>query len=173
MEALKLFATENKIEAIFAFSQGSLLSIMLSILIEFDCEYKKLFKDLKCVIICAGFFDPFPTNKELSEYKDKIKHCLYTNKTNESNKANNDEHNCNNVKSFDNESNQSDLITITVPVLNVFGETDEFIKPEKSKQIEKLFKNVQSFNHAGKHFIPSSKADIEKYVEFLEKYLYV
>jgi len=149
---LKNIATENKIEAIFAFSQGSLLSIMLSILIETDNFYKDLFKDLKCIILCAGFFDPFPINKELEKHKEKIRNILFSN---------------NSEKISEQDSN----FTINIPILNVFGEADEFIKAEKSKQIEKLIKNVETFIHPGKHFIPSAKVDIERYSDFLEKYL--
>lgn len=153
LEALKKIATESKIEAIFAFSQGSLLSIMLSILIETEESYRELFKDLKCFIICAGFLDPYPLNKELLSCKDKIISTL-------------------NSKSDERSGSDDGEFSLRIPVLNVFGEADEFIRPEKSKNVEKLFMNFESFSHPGKHFIPSAKQDIERYVTFLGKYLY-
>lgn len=153
---MKKIATENKIESIFAFSQGSLLSIILSILIKTDNAYKDLFKDLKCVILCAGFLEPFPNNEELIEHKEKIKNILLFN---------------NDIKKESIAEEDNHLI-MPIPILNVFGEADEIIKPEKSKNIEKLYINVESFNHPGKHFIPSAKQDIERYVSFLQKYLF-
>ena len=152
LEALKAIASESKVEAIFAFSQGSLLSLMLGILIETEQSYKELFKDLKCFILCAGFLDPYPSNSELLTYKDKITSALHTE--------------CSERPGTDKER-----FSLSIPVLNVFGEADEFIKPEKSKSVEKLFMNVESFSHPGKHFIPSAKPDIERYISFLGKYL--
>ena len=148
---VKNLAKENKIEAIFAFSQGSFFSLILSILIETNQEYKNIFKDLKCILLCAGFFDPFPNNKEMIEKKEFIQNILSSDNNNQ---------NINDNSCF-----------IDVPLLNIFGEADDIINKEKSKNIEKLFKNFQTFNHPGKHFIPSSKLDIQIYVDFLEKYL--
>ncbi len=56
-------------------------------------------------------------------------------------------------------------------MMNVFGQNDQFVQNEKSKEIVKFFQNYEIFNHKGKHFVPSSKADIIKFEEFLEKYL--
>lgn len=125
---------------------------MLSVLIETDDCYKELFRDLKCFILCAGFLDPYPSNNELLGCKDRILNTLNTN--------------CNERSSLD-----ENVFSMSIPILNVFGEADEFIKPEKSKNVEKLFKSFESFNHPGKHFIPSAKGDIERYVSFLGKYL--
>jgi hypothetical protein len=138
---------------------------MLGILIETENSYKELFKDLKCFILCAGFLDPFPINNEMLEHKEKIKRILVAN--NNFNNFNNKNENEKNEKS----AAENNEYIISVPVLNIFGEADEIIKPEKSKNVEMIFKNVESFNHPGKHFIPSGKPDIEKYVCFLEKYL--
>ncbi len=127
---------------------------MLGILIETDNTYKELFKHLKCFILCAGCLDPYPNNKELLEHKDRINKVLFENNNNS------EEDTCDN-KDF----------VISIPILNVFGEADEIIKPERSKNSEKLYKSVESFNHLGKHFIPSKKPDIDRYVSFLEKFL--
>lgn len=137
---------------------------MLGILIETENAYKDLFKDLKCFILCAGFLDPFPNNNEMLVHKEIIKRILVE-KNNNFNKNKNENEN-NETSAAEN----NDYL-IGLPILNIFGEADEIIKPEKSKNIEKICRNVESFNHAGKHFIPSAKLDIEKYVSFLEKYL--
>lgn len=147
LNTLKKIAIENKIEAIFSFSQGSLLTLLLILLIEFEDEYKFAFKNLKCIILCAAFLDPFPNNFEIRDKKEIIQSLL---------------------SKIDDTKNQG---LINTPILNIFGETDEFIKKEKSKNIEKLFKNVESFIHPGKHFVPSSKEDIERYVIFLQKHI--
>lgn len=151
LSLLKALAKENKIEAIFAFSQGSLLTLILSILIEINHEYKSAFKDVKCVLLFSGFLDPFPLNKEIEEKRELIKQAL--------------------LRENNNDEKPKDEFLITIPTLNTFGETDEFIPKEKCKNIEKLFKSVTSYCHPGKHFIPSTKDDIEKYLNFLNQYL--
>jgi len=165
LELLRKIGKENKIEAIFAFSQGSLLTLLLSILVEFENEYKEIFKELKCIILCAGFLDPYPNNKEILDKKEIIQSFL--NRGIQQEKGNISENNLNDhFHSYYNE-----MYLIKIPIMNIYGELDDIIIKEKSKNIEKLFKSVESFHHPGKHFIPSSKAEIEKYVTFLNKYL--
>lgn len=165
MELVRKIGKENTIEAIFAFSQGSLLTLLLSLLITFENEYKQIFKDLKCVILCAGFLDPYPNNKEILDKKEIIQSFL--NRGIQEVKSNISESNLNDHF----HTHDNDLFLIKIPLMNIYGELDDIIIKEKSKNVEKLFKSVESFHHPGKHFIPSSKAEIEKYVSFLSKYL--
>ena len=58
-----------------------------------------------------------------------------------------------------------------IPMMDVFGQNDQFVQNEKSKEITKFFNNYEIFCHKGKHFVPSSKADIIIFENFLEKYL--
>jgi predicted esterase len=161
---LKKIGEEYKIEAIFSFSQGSLMSIFLNILIESEKEYKEIFKDLKCLILCSGFLDPYPKNKEILAQKEIIQGLLFKEKQI---KTNQDDNFLKNKNHIDNDN----LPIIKIPLMNVYGEEDDIIPKEKSKNIENLFKYVQSFNHPGKHFIPSAKGDIEKYILFLNEHL--
>ncbi len=137
---------ENKnIEVIISFSQGTVILILMIILSLYKTEkynFKQHFPNLKCLICVSVFFRPFPENEEFQDLVDEV--------LNKNEKF---------VKKFD------------VPMMNVFGQNDQFVQNEKSKEIVKFFQNYEIFNHKGKHFVPSSKADIIKFEEFLEKYL--
>ena len=137
---------ENKnIEAIISFSQGSVILILIIILSLYKNEkykFKDHFPNLKCIICVSGFFRPFPENEEFLELVDEV--------------LNKDEKL---VKKCD------------IPMMNVFGENDQFVQTEKCKEITKFFSNYEVFCHKGKHYVPSSKADIIKFEDFLEKYL--
>jgi len=138
---------KNKVEVIFGFSQGSLLATFLSIMISSNIEYKKKFNDLKCVILCAGFIEPFPLNEEFKERYELIKDLVMNKKENKD-------------------------AFIDIPTLHIYGETDPYIKKEKSQNLEKLFKNIESYPHPGKHFVPLSKEEVIKYKDFIKKNVY-
>ena len=137
---------ENKdIEAIISFSQGSVVLILIIILSLYKNEkynFKEHFPNLKCLICVSGFFRPFPENEE---YQDLIDEVL-----NKDEKL---------VKKFD------------IPMMDVYGQNDQFVQNEKCKEITKFFSNYEIFCHKGKHYVPSSKQDIVKFENFLEKYL--
>ena len=137
---------ENKnIEVIISFSQGTVILILMIILSLYKNEkynFKEHFPNLKSLICVSGFFRPFPENEEFQDLVDEV--------------LNKDEKL---VKKFD------------IPMMDVFGQNDQFVENEKSKEITKFFSNYEIFCHKGKHFIPSSKADIILFENFLEKYL--
>jgi predicted esterase len=135
---------KNKVEIIFGFSQGSLIATFLCILISSNEEFKKKFIDLKCIILCAGFIEPIPLNEMFKDRYELIKNLINS------------------------ENNKTEAF-INLPTLNIYGETDTFIVKEKSQNLEKLFKNIESYPHPGKHFVPLSKEDIKKYIDFIKK----
>ena len=141
----KIGLDNKNIEVIISFSQGTVILILIIILSLYKSEkynFKQHFPNLKCLICVSGFFRPFPENEEFQDLIDEI--------------LNKDEKL---VKKFD------------IPMMNVFGEKDQFVQSEKRKDITKFFNNYEVFCHKGKHFVPSSKADIIKFEEILEKYL--
>ena len=137
---------DNKdIEVIISFSQGTVILILMIILDLYKNEkynFKQHFPKLNCLICVSGFFRPFPENEEFQDLADEI--------------LNKDEKL---VKKFD------------IPMMDVYGQNDQFVENEKCKEITKFFTNYEIFCHKGKHFVPSSKADIIKFEDFLEKYL--
>ena len=137
---------ENKnIEVIISFSQGTVILILMIILSLYKNEkynFKEHFPNLKCLICVSGFFRPFPENEEFQDLVNEV--------------LNKDEKL---VKKFD------------IPMMDVFGQNDQFVQNEKSKEITKFFSNYEIFCHKGKHFVPSSKADIIIFENFLEKYI--
>jgi len=137
---------ENKnIEVIISFSQGTVILILIIILSLYKNDkynFKEHFPNLKCLICVSGFFRPFPENEEFQDLVDEV--------------LNKDEKF---VKKCD------------IPMMDVFGINDQFVQNEKSKEMTKFFSNFEIFCHKGKHFVPSSKADIIKFENFLEKYL--
>ena len=137
---------DNKdIEVIISFSQGTVILILMIILDLYKNEkynFKQHFPNLKCLICVSGFFRPFPENEEFQDLADEI--------------LNKDEKL---VKKFD------------IPMMDVYGQNDQFVENEKCKEITKFFTNYEIFCHKGKHFVPSSKADIIKFKYFLKKYL--
>ena len=56
-------------------------------------------------------------------------------------------------------------------MMDVYGINDKFVNNDKSKEITKFFEKYEIFCHKGKHFVPSSKADIIKFEDFIEKYI--
>lgn len=149
---LNKLSIENQIDAIFGFSQGAFISLFISILMEIDPEYKEAFKNLKCLILSAGFLDPYPTNKEFIVDKDLIQSILLEKK---------DSAALNNKLNF----------AISIPMLNVIGVRDDIIVKEKSQNISRLFKECEILYHDGDHIVPCGNIHIETYVKFLEKYL--
>ena len=141
----KIGDNNKDIEVIISFSQGTVILIMMIILSLYKNEkynFKQHFPNLKCLICVSGFFRPFPENEEFQDLVDEV--------------LNKDEKL---VKKFD------------IPMMDVYGQNDQFVQSEKSKEITKFFTNYEIFCHKGKHFVPSSKADIIKFEDFLEKYL--
>ena len=133
------------IKIIISFSQGTVILILLILLHLYKTEkynFKKHFPNLKCLICASGFIQPFPENEEFQEIKESI--------------LNSDEISCK---------------KIDIPLMNVFGINDQFVSNDKSKEINKFFEKYEIFCHKGKHFVPSSKADIIKFEEFIEKYI--
>lgn len=100
-----------------------------------------LFSDLKCVVLVAGFINPIPLNEELNKYVD----------------------NCLNNNDYSNK--------ISIPTLHVYGEADEYIPASKSEKALVLFKDPETYVHKGKHCVPSTKGDVEKFLGYLKKYL--
>lgn len=139
---------DKKIECIFGFSQGALITILLAILIK-KGELEKYFPHLKCIVLVSGFIYPFPKNDELKFYIDTIKQ-LYENEPSK--------------------TKEYEELKIDIPILNVYGEADEFIPAIKSEKMSRIFKYVEVYPHKGKHFIPTSKEDIAVYIEFIKKY---
>ena len=141
----KLGDENQDIEVILSFSQGSIIIILIIILSLYKSDkynIKEHFPNLKCLICVSGFISPFPENEEFKDIVDQI--------------LNKDE---------------KLIKKIDIPMMNVYGENDQFVDVENFKVITKFFSNYEVFNHKGKHFVPSSKADINRYEEFLEKYL--
>ena len=134
----------NNIQCIFSFSQGTvilLFIIILSLYNNDEFNFKKFFPNLKCCILCSGFYRPLPETDLFKNFVDELN-------------KNNIE-----VKKFD------------IPILNVFGENDQYVTNDKSEEIVKLFDKYEVFKHKGKHFVPSTKHDILIYENFLDKYL--
>jgi predicted esterase len=149
LEEIINITKDKQVECIFGFSQGALIAIFLAILI---CkgEFKKYFPHLKCIVLVSGFFYPFPKNDELKFYLDTLKQ-LHENESSN--------------------GNEYEELKIDIPILNVYGEGDEFIHPIKSQKMSRIFKHVKEHPHKGKHFIPTSKEDIPVFIEFIKKYV--
>ena len=141
----KIGDENNNIEVIISFSQGTVILILMIILSLYKNEkynFKEHFPNLKCLICVSGFFRPFPENEE---FQDLVEEVL-----NKNEKL---------VRKFD------------IPMMDVFGQNDQFVQNEKSEEITKFFSNYEIFCHKGKHFVPSSKSDIILFENFLEKFL--
>ncbi|XP_071157615.1 esterase OVCA2-like [Mytilus edulis] len=59
-------------------------------------------------------------------------------------------------------------ITIEIPTLHVFGETDKVIAKEMSEDLLQCYKEPMVLQHTGGHFIPAASAQKKKYLEFLD-----
>ena len=141
----KIGDEHQNIEIIISFSQGTVILILLIILHLYKTEisnFKKHFPNLKCLICVAGFIRPFPENEEFQDIANEV--------------LNTDE---NTSKKID------------IPMMDVYGINDQFVTNDKSKEITKFFEKSEIFCHKGKHFVPSSKADIIKFEDFIEKYI--
>ena len=141
----KLGDNNKNIEMILSFSQGSVVLILMIILSLYNNDkynFNQHFPNLKCIICVSGFIRPFPDN---DEFKDIIDEVFSEKETN--------------------------IKKCQIPILNVYGENDQFVLNDKSQEISKFFTYSEDFCHKGKHFVPSSKGDIIKFEEFLEKYL--
>ena len=134
----------KEIQCIFSFSQGSVILIFIFILSLYKndiFDIKKHFPNLKCCILCSGFFRPFPENDLFKDLIDII------------------------------DKDKNDLLKSDIPILNVYGENDQYVTKDKSEEIIKFFNKFEVFKHKGKHFVPSSKHDIVVFENYLEKYL--
>ncbi|KAK4880896.1 hypothetical protein RN001_004215 [Aquatica leii] len=60
---------------------------------------------------------------------------------------------------------------IDLPVLNVYGSSDDIIPKEMSEALGEAFKDPVTLVHPGKHYLPASAAQKQVYQEFfLERY---
>ena len=150
LNSLSKLNEENNfnVECIIAFSQGSLLSTFLSILISHS-NFKKKFPKLKCLILVAGFIYPMPKNQEINFYFNTISK-LY-------------------------QSGETEIIPekekIQIPSLHIYGSSDPYIIPENSEKLANLFAASEKYVHEGKHYVPTKKEDVQIYINFLKKYL--
>jgi predicted esterase len=149
LNAISKLNEENNysIESIIAFSQGSLITTFLSILISHS-DFRKKFPNLKCIILVAGFIFPIPKNEEIDFFYSTIRK-LYNN----------------------DDSTIEENEKIQIPSLHVFGNTDPYIIPEKSEKLTNLFANFETYVHEGKHYVPTKKDDVDAYINFLKKHL--
>ena len=146
INAIYKIGDENQnIRIIISFSQGTVILILLIILHLYKTEkfnFKQHFPNLKCLICASGFIRPFPENEEFQDIKNEIL-----------------------------DSDENSTKKIDIPMMDVYGINDQFVNNEKSKEITKFFDKYEIFCHKGKHFVPSSKADIIKFEDFIEKYI--
>ena len=57
-----------------------------------------------------------------------------------------------------------------IPVLFVIGTKDEIAPPDSQRQYLPSFPNATVFEHDGGHYIPASRAYIQNYIDFFQKY---
>jgi len=67
----QIFEKNTGIECIFAFSQGSLLALLVLAMMS-EGKLKDSFKSLKCAVLASGFISPFPTNDNLQFVKSYV-----------------------------------------------------------------------------------------------------
>ena len=60
---------------------------------------------------------------------------------------------------------------INIPTLFVLGKKDEYITKEQTEKLMKYYKEVEVYEHDGKHYVPAKKEDLEVYYKFLDKYI--
>ena len=60
---------------------------------------------------------------------------------------------------------------LEIPCLHIYGENDDHIPPEKSKEVIEMFTNNTVYEHKGKHFIPVKSADKNYYLEYFKKFV--
>ena len=109
----KIGEDNKNIEVIISFSQGTVILILIIILSLYKNDkynFKKHFPNLKCLICVSGFFRPFPENEEFHDLAEEV--------------LNKDEKS---VKKID------------IPILDVYGQNDQFVQNEKSKEISTNF----------------------------------
>lgn len=125
------------IDIIIGFSQGALITLFLSVLMHSSKELKdKYFSKLSLIMLFSGFCRPIPSNKELNEtFK-----SLLSDETAVKNKLN-------------------------INSIHIYGQKDVYIKPEQSKEVNKMFNSVdmicENFIHNEEHKFPKL-VDFEK-----------
>lgn len=60
---------------------------------------------------------------------------------------------------------------IMISSLHIFGENDSLVPSEQSRALMEYYSRPREYCHAGRHFIPSKKADIEIYLQFIKEVL--
>ena len=132
------------VDYFMGFSQGALISCFLTVLINFDKKVCSFFDNFKGLILFSPFINPYPDNKELKEYFDKIKHLINTNNDN-----------------YENQIDKKALI--------IYGDQDNYILPEMSINCSKIFKTSIVFNHDKGHIIPSDVKNIENIASLINQ----
>ena len=141
-EIYKIGETNQNIECIFGFSQGAEMLMFLVLL----SLYKGGEYDLKKYfpnLKCIVFVAGF--------YRPIPKNEEFT--------------------SFADELMKEECKKCDIPSLHVYGLSDALLDCSRSKESLKFFTCYEEFPHNGKHFVPSGKADIEKFEAYFEKYL--
>jgi len=60
-------------------------------------------------------------------------------------------------------------LSVTIPTLHVFGDTDKVIEKEMSEDLLQYFSDPEIINHPGGHFVPATGEEKKKFNLFLEK----
>ncbi len=58
-----------------------------------------------------------------------------------------------------------------IPSLHVIGHSDNWVIPERSEAMAKLYKNPQLCYHPGSHFVPTNAEQRRTFVEFIGKHV--
>lgn len=130
------------IDIIFGFSQGGTVTVLTSMLIETNNEYKDLFPELKGVIICSTGIKVWPISKEICfMIKKYISHK---------------------------EISLEEPFILNIPSLHIYGLEDDVVSPDLSVLTSKIYKNSILYSHPGKHFIPKRSKDKEVILSFIK-----
>ena len=62
---------------------------------------------------------------------------------------------------------------IKVPSLHVWGKADPLISPEQSDAVTKDYNNPCTYEHDGKHYVPTKAADLKVFMNFIEQSIVV
>ncbi|EGG25155.1 DUF341 family protein [Cavenderia fasciculata] len=142
-----IFIKKGPFDGIIGFSQGAILSSLISSISSLNQESDNYFTGYKEISIKFSLlFSGFQSRATVHQ-------SLYP--------------------SNDNESNQGSypLSKIATPSLHVWGKADELVSASNCESLSLQFSEPHIYIHEQGHLIPLSKKDIEHYRNFLQQFL--
>ncbi|KYQ99757.1 DUF341 family protein [Tieghemostelium lacteum] len=175
----EVFITQGPIDGVLGFSQGAVLCSLLCSISSLNSDptlennmYHNCFS-FRFGLLFSGFQSRASIHQSLypcSEHNNGS-HNITSHNLNGSNDCLDNSSNSNSPQQSSSPKQSYPLNKIQTPSLHCWGKSDELILASNCESLSSHFSNPQIYEHSYGHLVPTSKADIQTYRNFLTTFI--